>query len=663
MVAEGLGYGALCHGVGLVFLFLDGPAPPTDLLVATAILWCGSYALAGFALRSRLAVASFVATAPLLLGAVVSLRAGGQGFLVIAAGWCALVALARCRSGWLATLAGAIAGHELFRFHAHGYSGLDTEPIQAGRFGLTLLLAGGFLLVGRAGESRPIIRRVGVVSALVGLSLSLPLGNTDDRSLAPERTGEPGRSPVVLIVLDTLRADHLGIHGYPRTTMPALETFAEHEAIIVDRALSNAPASLPTHASLFTGLYPPNHGANYPSVEHESPPVAYPLKPGTPTLAEGLQEHGYWTVGVAANYGTFDPQWGLHRGFDSLDVSGPDTSKRRMLLNAAFIRKKTDARPDTFVRFLDAIWPFRSVEFFEEGPPYRRAEKIVDDGIRLVDRAGDAPFFLFLNFFDPHAPLLPPASYRDRPPNRIGAGTFESFEEAMNRGERPATEAEFADVRALYDAELAYLDVHLERLLERLRAHPDWDEMLVIVTSDHGESLGEHRAVGHALTLYDDETWVPLILKPPASQAGLIAPARWPGPFQSVDVFATIAAHAGLDSEVDGLAWAEGREASRAWAGVWRSTLKLSDRFARNLQLIERDGWKLIQASRPVRTEIELYEIEADPDELRDLAGSEPDRVDALATGLLSDVSMPERELAPESDETLERLRALGYVD
>jgi arylsulfatase A-like enzyme len=214
---------------------------------------------------------------------------------------------------------------------------------------------------------------------------------------------------------------------------------------------------------------------------------------------------------------------------------------------------------------------------------------------------------------------------------------------------------------ALYDGELNFLDSELSRLFERLERHPRFDDMLVIVTSDHGESFGEHDHYGHGVSLYRELLEVPLFVK-----LGRGRPSDPPaGVVQSVDLFSLVLEHAGLEipGEIDAVRWGEVRKESLSWIYVFTAAVRSFDpTFERELRSIESSGYKLIESSNG---STEIFAVEADPDELADLSVSEPERVEAMRhligprTGF-EDHGKQDRE--PVDEATLERLRALGYL-
>ena len=465
------------------------------------------------------------------------------------------------------------------------------------------------------------------------------------------------RPSVILVVLDTVRADHLELYGYERETMPNLARFAREDAVVVARSVSNGSNSGSSHGSLFTGLYPPRHGAHAPVLEDLDPPgFIYPLRTDVPTLAEIFTAAGYWTVGIASNYAVLGSTYGLDRGF---------------------MHHEADPEPGCwFVRYspwrpvLHMVARFSGGDFFACPVPYRRAHEITDRALATVAATGERPFFLFLNYLDAHTPYTPPGDFPDRFAGRdteLGSGEIrQALRNGTMRGEREITPLERTHFEALYDGELAYLDVELQRLIDGLRAAPNWQDIVVAITSDHGEAFGEHRFLTHSNSLYEEAVSVPLIVKPGAGASPGVSPgSEFPGPVQSVDLFATLLDFAGIEppKQIDGVVLGQPRNEVRSWVYAWNFVdARIRARCRLELRSIEIDGWKLIESTNDNH---ELYNLLLDPGEQNNLFEREVEMGE-----LLSDALGPREPyrlffragVNAESDETMNRLRALGYV-
>jgi arylsulfatase A-like enzyme len=301
---------------------------------------------------------------------------------------------------------------------------------------------------------------------------------------APRAT--PVRS-VVLVVVDTLRADHMSLYGYSRPTTPALER-ATSRALIFDRAFATSPWTLPSFASIFTGSEPEEHGAGRWVERDGAPDPDGPLgrinvhgveKHFTPvdesraTLSEILGRHGYATAAFANNP-FLHPIFGLARGFDLYDhESGGDLSSRR-------------------------------------------ADEMVSRTLAWIESlAPGEPFFAVLHLFDPHMAYDPPGSTAGRFTSGIRSPVKLPFVNTpLARRYAPRIlEANRRFIRAAYDEEILFVDTQVGRLLDRLAKLPS--DPLVVITADHGEELFDHESFGHGHTLYQELLHVPLLLLGP----------------------------------------------------------------------------------------------------------------------------------------------------
>lgn len=338
--------------------------------------------------------------------------------------------------------------------------------------------------------------------------------------LAPPRSASvvpPAGPNVVLVTIDTVRADHLSLYGYWRETSPELERLAA-ESTVYRRAIAPSTMTLATHASLFTGLSATAHGAHWDQPPHVA---GRPLPRELDTLAEILVGHGWRTAGVAANYGFFGPVFGLQQGFELFD-----------------------ARPRT--RLLDGLSPVllaaRLKGYLEHRlplscrePRYRRGEEIGAEARKLLRslRDGGRPFLLFVNYMDAHDPYLPPEPWGsmfldptvDPLPDEAYLAGLPDIE-TTRRAVDEATQRLMIDH---YDGALAYVDAQVGALVEDLRALELLDDTLLIVTSDHGEAFGgagHIGLVGHGVSVEEDQVHVPLIVRyPGARERGVVEEA------------------------------------------------------------------------------------------------------------------------------------------
>jgi arylsulfatase A-like enzyme len=370
------------------------------------------------------------------------------------------------------------------------------------------------------GWPRSTYRAAGIAVGVLGFHLAWQC-NASPSAPVPTGSQSGAHAPNLLwIVLDTLRADRMSLHGYQRPTTPALETWAR-QGIAFDRARSAAPWTLPSHVSMFTGLWPSEHGAC----------IDTPYYGSSPTLAEHLRAKGYATGGVSANVRMCNAAYGVGRGFDWY-VDYP--CKHEISLKAAMSNSALGSYLMELGRRM--CLPVPSPYPFS----YRRsARAIAADGrvwLDSVRRPGEGgpsgshrPFFLFLNFMDAHGPYLPPPDA----PRRFWTGPVPSKRDARpedgwlalqardvaTQEERPQRQQELETVRHrlgdLYDDCVGGLDAQLGRFLSGLRDAGLLANTWVVITADHGEHFGEHGQFGHGSSLYNELTHVPLVLIPP----------------------------------------------------------------------------------------------------------------------------------------------------
>jgi Flp pilus assembly protein TadD len=410
-----------------------------------------------------------------------------------------------------------------------------------------------------------------MLAALAGLALAC------GRPEAVER--------VVLVTIDTLRADHVGCYGASGAATPTLDGLAAR-GVRFETAISPAPITLPSHATVLTGQDPPRHGARHNG--------QFELAADVPTLAEALRAEGFATAAVVSAF-VLDGRFGLARGFDLYD------DRLGLATSAGLVI----------------------------GVESRSAERSVDAALAWLDGAPER-FFLWLHLYDPHADYLPPEPWATR---------FQG---------RP------------YDGEIAYADSELGRLLAGIAERFGAEGTLVIATSDHGESLGEHGERTHSLAVYDATQRVPLVLAGPGLPRGRVVKAPIA---RLADIAPTVLALAGLPplAETDGaslLPAIAGRETAPRVA--WVETLATQLDFGWSPLLGVRTAThKYVRAPRP-----ELYDITADPHELVNRAAEEPDRLaelDALVAAREGAGSRAAQRAV--SDEERARLAALGYVE
>ena len=419
---------------------------------------------------------------------------------------------------------------------------------------------------------------------------------------------------VLLISVDTLRSDHCSVYGYHRQTTPVLEQLAAEGALFLE-AYSPTSLTQPTHASLFTSLHP---------IGHQVIRNGLVLGEEFLTVAEVLATRDYQTAGFVSSY-PMDGRFGTAQGFEHFDddfVAGDE--------------KTTGV----------AEWARTSLE----GVFDRRGNVTTDRAIGWLEQSRDPsrPMFLFVHYFEPHAPYAPPEPYRSR---------FLEGNEEKGR----------AQTIGFYDGAVSSADHEIGRLLEWLRDNGLLDETLVIVTADHGEGLMEHGRMQHSVNVYEEAVRVPLVMRLP----GVIkAGARIAGPVSLLDVTPTLLDVLGVEEgseEFDGESLAAAASSGSdvfADRPIFLAPQNLTTaRQELGTYAVRVGNWKLIEWAQGRPTE--LYDLVADPDESRNLSAKFPTLRDNLSATLGSwfNASCAQGSAASVTEAERVGLRALGYVD
>lgn len=390
---------------------------------------------------------------------------------------------------------------------------------------------------------------------------------------------------VVLISIDTCRADHLSCYGNCRITTPHIDQLAG-EGILFENVISPAPMTLPSHSSLLSGTNPPYHGI-HTNYDHR-------LGPSNVMLAELLRERGFLTCGIVSAY-VLDARFGMDQGFDNYD---------------------------------DQIEQDRATGYINERSGDASARIAVD----WLDEHQVERFFLFLHLFDPHAPYAPPEPFASR------------------FAEHP------------YDGEIAFVDQCIGQVVEKLKTLGLYDSTLIIITSDHGESLGEHGERTHSYFIYDSTIRVPLICKLPGQQR----PKRIEEVVGLIDIFPTICSLLNIEPppQVVGedLSVCFGRRGLPRRERYQYCESFTPRNYGANVLLGLTDArWKFIQTTRP-----ELYNLAEDPKESRNLLdsmGEQTMRMDRRLQEMLQQQIREDSKSAVKlDDEAIRRLESIGYV-
>jgi arylsulfatase A-like enzyme len=481
--------------------------------------------------------------------------------------------------------------------------------VVAAPLGLLALDGGiGFLVPSRARRLAGGIVLVVVAGALWGRVIDVAPLVDDVVTGVPPPAGTPD---VLVVTLDTTRADHLSTYGYARETSPNLTRLA-HDGVLYRDARSPAGWTLPGHASLMTGLYPSSHGAELTGgwVGGESIDgrrnVARPLAASHETLAEVLRDRGYRTAGIVSNFSYLYRDYGLAQGFGFYD-DAPGTLLRVEL---------------PIVHLIRLVQPAFGVK------PFRTAREINAAALAWLDAAGrDRPTFMFLNYMEPHQPWVAEAPYDGWARGVPGAWALERTN-LYTHAVRPVPAATARFVVASYDGQLAAMDAALGELIDALVARRRYENTLIVVAGDHGELLGEHSELGHmGRTLYEPLLRVPLVVKyPGGARAGSVVEY----PVQLVDVMPTVVAVAGahLPAEVEGAGLDVEHRVVYAEEGI--NPFLVADYGAfydRAMRVVYDGDYKLLSTSRGKRM---LFDLKHDPGEEHDLAAERPERLARL---------------------------------
>ena len=503
---------------------------------------------------------------------------------------------------------------------------------------------------------------------------------------------------VLFVVMDTVRKDRLTPYGYDRPTTPNLADFAE-EATVFEQAVAPAPWTLPVHASLFTGLYPSQHGADQEN----------PYLEGATTLAETLSAAGYDTACYSSN-AWITPYTHLTDGFDDQDnffevmpgefLSGPLARAWKTMNDNESLRTVADK----LVSLGNTAH-----EYFAGGDTAdSKTPAVIDRTMEFVDDADRS--FAFINLMDAHLPYHPPEEFAaEFAPGVDSADVCQNSKE-YNSGARDIDDDEWDDIRGLYDAEVAHIDDQLGRLFDWLKAAGKWDDTMVVVCADHGELHGEHDLYGHEFCVYDPLINVPLLVKHPDLDAD-----RREDQVELLDLYHTVLDVLDVSGEAadgavpldptrslvaddyrafDGLADADrdpGQRGDGAYAFVEYSRpvveltqleekatgagidLPKESRFYSRMRAARRVDAKYVRIDR---IDDEAFRLDTDPGEIDNLAGGDDPAIgqteavlsafESAAGGAWTDAlddDVSDDAVEEMDDEAQERLRDLGYLE
>jgi arylsulfatase len=459
--------------------------------------------------------------------------------------------------------------------------------------------------VGRLSRFLPVVLAVG--GLVVGVLLADPLRSWFDAWRKP---------PNLLIVLvDALRADHLGAYGYHRKTSPAMDVFAAGNVIFTN-ARSQASCTYPSVNSLLTSRYPQDFLGQ--------PEKRFGIPDSIPSLAQLLKKRGYRTVAVSASL---------------------------------MVRRS----PTTFNRFggFDA-----GFDVFDEECPLESARCVNGQAFTHLVEYGK-PFFFYLHYMDPHGPYRPPHSHKKRfaleydgkASVKLGVPAAVQRMFAAGRGQE-GTEEDLQHLVDLYDDEIAFFDSQFEILMSALEARGLMDDLIIVIAADHGEEFLEHGKLVHCHSLHDVLIKTPLIIKVPGVKGGRQVTTV----AQNLDIVPTVLDYMGIDTAGYGFKGSSLRPAIEKRKRVYEYGYS----FQGALRAVYDDRYKLIYDVE--KEKYELFDVVADPGETHSISGREPETLARMRESLFEWLRRAEGGIASEdtlrqAKEAEEQLRAVGYIE
>jgi len=468
---------------------------------------------------------------------------------------------------------------------------------------------------------------------------------------------------ILLIVLDSARASNFSSYGYFRPTTPHLDRFAQ-EGVLFEQAIAEGCWSLPVHTSLFTGLYPLCHGVTT---------AKDALPDGFPTLARLLGDNGYQTC-CFTNNAYISSCSGLVQGFEVVDEIWRLLQKRGVERPLGL---RVIKRLEKYGRLSQAL--IRLIKFSRRMRKMLRQQKQkTDSGAQLTNERiqqwltdgwdRKRPFFMFVNYMEVHERYDPPHPYDQRfMPSRFSARRVAQV--SPNKSEvlsfrNKRREEDLQILRALYDGELNYIDFKLSELFQFLTSRGIFDDTVIVVTADHGDSLGEHGHLGHRMALFDELVHVPLMIRYPRL---FPAGSRVPFQVQLADLVPTFLELAGVSIDVSRMNHFHSlrtlpQQEIRPFTVAENTAVKSQNGVI--ARMIRTRQYKYIWKSNGQH---ELYNLVKDPVESYNLINSEPEVARSLQGELeewqRAHDSQKAKTRQADFDEVVEaRLRALGYM-
>ncbi|MFH1039270.1 MAG: sulfatase [PVC group bacterium] len=472
-----------------------------------------------------------------------------------------------------------------------------------------------------------------VCFVLIAVSASVTTFGFFWENREPAVTYEPLKSNskqdinVILIVIDALRADHLGCYGYEKETSPHLDALAGR-GVLFKNCYTQSTWTKPSVASLLTSLYPSRHGTTLHAQELPGELI---------TIAEIVRDKGYITYGLVMNP-NLKKIFNFDQGFDFFD----DHLMGDKLYYG--VLRQLGQKPPYFLRI-----------FKNRFNTHVRDNALLANTniIPWLKKYNNQNFFVYIHYMDPHAPFTPPPPYNEMFPYVKG----DKDSRTISR----------------YDGEIRFVDVQINTLIGELKSLKIYDKTLIIITSDHGQAFGEHGDYGHGKTIYQDQLKVPLLIKCPGNfYGGRVVE----GPVRSIDIVPTILDVLDISSDVP---W-EGvsvlplikNEKTKKSCGNIYIEENLDDTFILG-GVIKNNEWKYILTEKSELRDVEkegreeLYNLTQDPEELNNLAHLESDVLETMRDFLVSfknrsPYPAPNPSRVKVNRETVRQLRALGYL-
>jgi arylsulfatase A-like enzyme len=442
----------------------------------------------------------------------------------------------------------------------------------------------------------------------------------------PAQPGTAQGPSVILIIADTLRADHVGAYGSTETKTPAMDRIAK-DGIVFENAFSNSTWTRPSVSTILTSLYPSSHKVMYKTDL---------LPDGVTTIAETMRDAGYRTVGYVTNINVA-PSFRFDQGFQEYYYLSPefffgatDSGAKLAFYNGMRMVRE---------RFLSkSKW----VQYY-----YQDAQTVNGAALPWLDKNGGGPTFTLIHYMDPHDP------YFELPYNGVAVARVDTPDPDPSQRDRLAS---------LYASNVEYMDRFIGNLIEALKQSKAYDDTVIAVVADHGEEFYEHKGWWHGTTLYDEESRVPLIVKLAKNQKAGTRVKTWA---QLLDVSPTLAAAAGVAAPET---W-QGRDLFSS-AEPPKALFQEEDHEGNVLHSVRSDKWKLIVANEGNPRglpPVELFDVQSDPKETKNVAGDNPKVVEELSNTLMTLRTMAgQRAVTGASgaidEATRQKLESLGYV-